>query len=799
MALIYEPLDVDSYEIRILNILPATPDSIVRCTIEKTTLISPTKYAALSYCWGDPNVTTNIYVNDVEVAVRVNLADALQKLCLLGVKRVWADALCINQADRQEKGLQIRNMRHVYSKADETYSWLGQEGAHDSTPIIPFLKTLLPAQGETVLADVLHTHTPRTDFISIPPSDTPHIPMILAPTSISQIAPENENCKRCLLEARFRALANFFERPYWKRRWIIQEVAMSSRVQIMSGDMRMSLDEMDAAISICQKSCYWHADTNISYSFINKMMKFRYDYYAERKLSLCSAITISRDFLSTDPRDVIFALLGICHDGVELVPTPNYQQPVKTIVRDISKALFRKRMYLEIISINQHTHTRGGLASLPSWARNGFTEGLSKHSFALANKQLTSWGDLQMPDTIEKGFDVFQAFGVIIGTIIAVTSATDGKDTSEGSLSQNPERIRSLDSAAAPKAYYNSDNEIVAALFSCLTTKEKLTMDHRSIGPILPSVVEGSKFLNYVRRHMAWHSFCLYLEGPRVLPWPKAWPLLTKRLLLGIQVASCWHGLESSEEKYLEVQALLAGWFEANATFLIQGRSLKEWTKLRIFWQFMPRMLDSLRCLIFVFVIVGFICTFFFLSGHTIRLSLEHLLGIAIGMVFIGVLRLLFFLIYRFKVLDLQLEIWINMADIFQQPKKLVLSDKGFIGMTCCKSQPGDKICFLAGRSSAIILREARCRDGVRYTIVGEVYVYLSGPDRKIYNGFMDQQTEGDPSGEIALYRDRSKDDVLALPWVIEGRTRGCVRLEDREKCVKRYHKDGILQIFELV
>ncbi|KFZ24063.1 hypothetical protein V502_01455 [Pseudogymnoascus sp. VKM F-4520 (FW-2644)] len=798
MALNYEPLDVESYEIRILNILPATPDSIVRCKIEKTTLISPTKYAALSYSWGDPNVTTNIYVNGVEVTVRVNLADALQKLCLLGVKRVWADSLCINQADRQEKGLQIRNMKHVYSKADETYSWLGQEDAHGSTLIIPFLKTLLLAQGETILADVLHTHTPRTDYTSSPPSDTPPISMILASTSINQIAPENENCKRCLLEARFRALANFFERPYWKRRWIIQEVTISSRVQIMSGDMRMSLHEMDAAISICQKSCYWHADTDMSYSFINKMMNFRYDYYAERKISLCNAITISRDFLSTDPRDIIFALLGICHDGVELVPIPNYQQPVKATVRDISKALFRKRMYLEIISINQLTYTGTGLASLPSWATNGFTEGLSKHSFAFANKRLASWGDLQMPDTIAESFGVFQAVGVIVGTIIAVTSATDGKGTSEGGLSQSLERIQSLDSSAAPKAYYNSDNEIVAALFSCLTTREKLTMDHRSVGSILPSVVKGSKFLNYVRRHMAWHSFCLYLEGPSVLPWPRAWPLLTKHLLC-IQVASCRHGLESSEEKYLEVQALLAGWFEANATFLIQGRSLKEWTKLRRFWQFMPRMLDSLGCLILVFVIVGFVCTFSFLSRHTIRLSLGRLLGIAIGMVFIGVLRFMVFLIYRYKVLELQLEIWVNMADIFQEPKKLVLSDKGFIGMTCCKSQPRDKICFLAGRSSAIVLREVRCRDQVRYTIVGEVYVYLSGPDRKIYNGFMDQQTEGDPSGEISLYRDRSKDDVLAPPWATEGRSRGCVRLEEREKCVKRYHKEGMLQSFELV
>ena len=105
MELNYEPLDVENYEIRMLTILPTTLDSIVRCTLEKTSLINPTKYAALSYCWGDPNTRTKIFVNNVEITVTTNLADALQQLRLLGVTRVWADALCINQSDRQEKAI----------------------------------------------------------------------------------------------------------------------------------------------------------------------------------------------------------------------------------------------------------------------------------------------------------------------------------------------------------------------------------------------------------------------------------------------------------------------------------------------------------------------------------------------------------------------------------------------------------------------------------------------------------------------------------------------------------------------
>ena len=131
MAFDYESLDVDSYEIRMLIILPGSPGSIVRCTMQKTNLISLINYAALSYCWGNETITTDILVNGIEVRVTVNLADVLQRLRKLGVDRLRVDALGVNQTDKQEKGLQIWNMKHIYSKAAMTYAWLGREEGDD--------------------------------------------------------------------------------------------------------------------------------------------------------------------------------------------------------------------------------------------------------------------------------------------------------------------------------------------------------------------------------------------------------------------------------------------------------------------------------------------------------------------------------------------------------------------------------------------------------------------------------------------------------------------------------------------
>ena len=39
--------------------------------------------------------------------------------------RLWADALCINQADIAERGRQVLLMADIYSSAELVFAWLG--------------------------------------------------------------------------------------------------------------------------------------------------------------------------------------------------------------------------------------------------------------------------------------------------------------------------------------------------------------------------------------------------------------------------------------------------------------------------------------------------------------------------------------------------------------------------------------------------------------------------------------------------------------------------------------------------
>jgi hypothetical protein len=118
----YRPLVFPTFEFRLLALLlpeesnPAVP---IHCLISYENLIEPPDYRALSYCWGDQDVTEEIFVNERSVQVGTNLKSALKELRAQGLLVLWVDALCINQEDLLERGFQVVRMGLIYSRTVE--------------------------------------------------------------------------------------------------------------------------------------------------------------------------------------------------------------------------------------------------------------------------------------------------------------------------------------------------------------------------------------------------------------------------------------------------------------------------------------------------------------------------------------------------------------------------------------------------------------------------------------------------------------------------------------------------------
>ncbi|KAF2198122.1 hypothetical protein GQ43DRAFT_483571 [Delitschia confertaspora ATCC 74209] len=153
----YRPLDPakdpSDITIRLIALPPSPPNGNITCTIFTTPLSQAPEYEALSYTWGDPNVTSTIYIlehdnsatKDVEnqkenekildkyeavklktLTINATLAPFLYRTRARDIPRtLWIDFMCINQADDEEKTVQVRRMRDIYQRAQHVLLWLG--------------------------------------------------------------------------------------------------------------------------------------------------------------------------------------------------------------------------------------------------------------------------------------------------------------------------------------------------------------------------------------------------------------------------------------------------------------------------------------------------------------------------------------------------------------------------------------------------------------------------------------------------------------------------------------------------
>jgi len=147
MDRLYEPLNPNLVEIRLLDLLPSkTPESNIQCTLRTVSLIGGLQqsggFEALSYTWGDPTIQKDIIVNDHQVKVTQNLESFLrQRRHDSETVSLWVDAVCINQQDLDEKNAQIPLMNLIYAFANRLTVWLGPE-ADDSSHAMETLHDL---------------------------------------------------------------------------------------------------------------------------------------------------------------------------------------------------------------------------------------------------------------------------------------------------------------------------------------------------------------------------------------------------------------------------------------------------------------------------------------------------------------------------------------------------------------------------------------------------------------------------------------------------------------------------------
>jgi hypothetical protein len=336
-------------------------------------LINGDRYEALSYCWGDSTPSKFIKLQPYgettlqDMPITENLNSALCALLrragggnMMRLKlriRLWVDAICINQGDAYERSQQVQMMRQIYSKAENVLAWVGPlQGRNLPSTIVEHLSKMQTMKsGRNQLLDETQLSSSNAKQRDIKSSKA------------RQPVPYSPHYRE-----EWSSLKVFFDEEYWRRVWIIQEITVASTVRVLYGDLEFSWEDVAAVLStVVSSSVEQEHGMNSRGLAASHLLKFREHWIDGNKpIGLVQAMTWTRHTKATDPRDKIFALLGLCHDGFRLVQVPNYKQDLESIISEMTRLSFSLNRSLDLLCLKGYGTEATFGNGLPSWAPN---------------------------------------------------------------------------------------------------------------------------------------------------------------------------------------------------------------------------------------------------------------------------------------------------------------------------------------------------------------------------------------------------------------------------------------------
>ncbi|KAI5461794.1 heterokaryon incompatibility protein-domain-containing protein [Mariannaea sp. PMI_226] len=378
MEFTYHRLARNSTEIRLVRLLETSckdsPLSLELCHAS----INDANYVALSYVWGD-------MANTVEILQENNFHGWL-----------WVDSLCIQQSNIDEKSYQVGQMGTIFSKADCVFSWLGQ-GTRETDRALDFVSRVGPRAlkvGPLDLSerdDVYDYLAAKNEFHAcfqklLLRTDTESKWSELAQFALDLLREPGLQLDSGDEQSLVAGIDEILAREYWLGIWIHQEVALAKRVFILCGTRVLSLDQLAAtfkSLRACINSdIRLHPETSsfVKYwdlwTFYCLPLDVRDQFI--RGIGSPLANILYREhgppdspwFLATEPRDVVFALLGLISDGDSLGIQPDYSMAVAQTFITVTKA-FIDREYQSCSTYNLVSmvprNESDNPHNLPSW------------------------------------------------------------------------------------------------------------------------------------------------------------------------------------------------------------------------------------------------------------------------------------------------------------------------------------------------------------------------------------------------------------------------------------------------
>ncbi|KAH7075067.1 heterokaryon incompatibility protein-domain-containing protein [Paraphoma chrysanthemicola] len=314
----YESLDLERRSFRLIRLLKADCGSI-QCELFHAWLDGvedALEYEALSYTWGNGKELYEIEANGRRLEVTGNLFQALQHLRYQHEDRViWIDALCIDQSNLEERGHQVRQMSSIYAGAENVIVWLGS--ATSDTDV--FFQHMQVLEKEAIGHACANWKSSDERWQS------------LWSNVRLQWNDFHEDEQR-------EGLKTLLRRSWFRRVWILQEVANARSARIMCGAKSIPARIFGVAPTLLGIM----PDPHCQAVFDIMPGSFRqYSWWAGNR-DLRTLLTKFKKCEATDPRDIVYALLGISSDGCRTaLLVPDYTKSLEHVIQDTVTFLLR--------------------------------------------------------------------------------------------------------------------------------------------------------------------------------------------------------------------------------------------------------------------------------------------------------------------------------------------------------------------------------------------------------------------------------------------------------------------------
>ena len=347
----YRGLSRDRDEIRLVVILPGEGNHPVYCHIITAELDSIPQYVAVSYTWatedGDCSKSREIYVKiestvgqfTRRVQVTANCENTLRQLrdkCLERI--VWIDGVCIDQSDIYERNHQVGLMERIYKSAAHVEVCIQDlgESYHGALELLrpEFQCGILGYGQDSAHRQLDHPRrfdnpARRTGFVFSHPRMNETYPWR---TSVDQ-------------REAIRQLKALFERNYFGRVWVIQEVLFAKVAILRINQETVQFDQESLE--------YLHRWCDQRYITIPRL--HHWSSIWKRDGGIISCLCMSLECEASDPRDKVFAITSLLRSNIRDMIAINYRSDLQAVYADAIAACVSECGDLDVLGFAKLT------------------------------------------------------------------------------------------------------------------------------------------------------------------------------------------------------------------------------------------------------------------------------------------------------------------------------------------------------------------------------------------------------------------------------------------------------------